>query len=861
MDTNETPKSLSRAAVAALIITLGLAFGASGGLAQSNTIFANMSSLTDLPFVGEGSNVVTEFSTNFEIAQRFTPTTTGNPTSFSVWVSCLTSPCGGTLKITTDSGGNPGTALVSVPFTYSGSSFGSSATCVALPASPSLQAGTDYWAVMAGGAGVFNWWYQELGSAVVAERNDSGAWSNYNETRRLSVRLVEGECGQEPLCPPDDALDTGVGDDSSANATPVSNGQVFSDMIACDSDYFAISADAGVIEVDISFVDAKGDIDAELFSPSNTVVVSGATGSDNENLTFNVVTPGVYFLRVYPFNSADFRNKNIYDIAFSFEEQRCPPDDVRDDGPGDDTMQTATPIGPGDSFGGYACDDDFFAVELAEGSTFTATATFSDDDGDIDLRLLDPNGDDVAVSTSASDDEAITTSVNAAGTYFLRVYPYTNTDPTTTNVYDLVVDFDRPGEFEILAMPCVVLDTAGINASGPIPANTGQTVTVAGSMPSSQGTNGVACIPAGAASAVINIAAVNPSGVGNLRLSEAGVAPFGGVVNYAANGLDNVNTVTVPLSANGQVDVFANQGSTDVVMAVVAYQMPPGQAVTGDALRYVAVTPCALFDSRTALAGFAGPFSSIGLVQLNLSGPTPSTFGAGSVDCGIPSDAEGILMNVVAVNPTGSGFIDVGDFVENPANARTLHYQGFTPNMNNAVTTVAPLINGVLSQVSVVGGSAHLRLVALGYYVGDAGQSFTPVNPCAAFDTRSNQGGQGPRLGGSTTTFQIGGSNIPAAQGGGSAGDCGIPEWAESVLINLVAVSPSTIGNLRVSAADIQASGGVLNFANLSPAMNNSNAVVVPLSELGAVDVFVNSPQSVGLPVTEVRGVILGYYS
>lgn len=47
----------------------------------------------------------------------------------------------------------------------------------------------------------------------------------------------------------------------------------------------------------------------------------------------------------------------------------------------------------------------------------------------------------------------------------------------------------------------------------------------------------------------------------------------------------------------------------------------------------------------------------------------------------------------------------------------------------------------------------------------------------------------------------------------------------------------------------------------LDPAMNNSNAVVVPLDDEGRIDVNVNGGvANAGLPVTHIRGVVLGYY-
>jgi hypothetical protein len=178
--------------------------------------------------------------------------------------------------------------------------------------------------------------------------------------------------------------------------------------------------------------------------------------------------------------------------------------------------------------------------------------------------------------------------------------------------------------------------------------------------------------------------------------------------------------------------------------------------------------------------------------------------------------------------------------------------------------------------VDVLGtGMTHIRIVVLGY-LGFTGDSYTPVNPCAAFDSRDTLGSDpdnvptgifaGKRLAGDanvatplgTTTYNVTGA-IPAAQGGESG--CGVPEGASAVLINLVAIQSEAGGNFRAYATGSSPTGGVLNFKNLSPALNNSNAVVVPLSAIGDMDVFVNAPTKFGFPTVHARGIIVGYYN
>lgn len=102
--------------------------------------------------------------------------------------------------------------------------------------------------------------------------------------------------------------------------------------------------------------------------------------------------------------------------------------------------------------------------------------------------------------------------------------------------------------------------------------------------------------------------------------------------------------------------------------------------------------------------------------------------------------------------------------------------------------------------------------------------------------------------------------SFDAAQGGGNS-DCGVPASAEAVELNLVAVAALAGGNLRIAETGVTPTGGVLNFANLTPSMNNSNGLVVNVSSGGLLTVSVNAgatpPNDKG---THVRGVVSGYY-
>lgn len=425
-----------------------------------------------------------------------------------------------------------------------------------------------------------------------------------------------------------------------------------------------------------------------------------------------------------------------------------------------------------------------------------------------------------------------------------------------------------PDGLTTLAQPCALYDstTAASGLAGTFSANELRSVQVTGLLPGVQGVGTDECVPAGASAVVYTISAINPQGSGNLRLSAAGVVANGGVVNYQANGLNNANTVTVPVTASGEADITANAAATDVRLVAVAYYSDAGD------LLYTPLTPCAVADTRFGTGSFTGS-QTVGaaLPDITVVGaPSSGQGGGGSglqADCGVPVGADAVVVNVVAVRPAagfnGTGFLAASASNVDPSEATTPFT---TIAMNNATTTTIPLNGGSTIAIDIEGdalASSHVRVVVLGYLDTATGDDYSPVTPCAAFDTRAGQnpsgGFAGQRVAGQATTYTVTGV-IPAAQGG-NGGDCGVPTGASAVLVNLVAIQANTNGNFRAYATGSTPTGGILNFASLTPSVNNSNAVVVPIDMLGQLDLFVNAPSNNGAPTVHARGVILGFYN
>lgn len=254
----------------------------------------------------------------------------------------------------------------------------------------------------------------------------------------------------------------------------------------------------------------------------------------------------------------------------------------------------------------------------------------------------------VIVSPTAVDGRVIRVTAN------VNTPALTGSPDSNDAVQDITINAP---DLTLLSEPCRIYQsaTAAGGLAGVLDGGESLTIQVTGAL-SGQGAS-TNCVPSGATSVIVSIAAVEPQAAGNLRLVAAGGVAGGGVVNYAPNGLDNSNTVTASLSEGGAVDVSANGGvagaglpSTNVRLSVLGYY-------GSGSLTFFPVTPCTVADSRAnqgASGGFAGPFGSGGAYpDVDVVGTFSAAQGGGNTICGVPTDADGVVVNLVAVNAAG----------------------------------------------------------------------------------------------------------------------------------------------------------------------------------------------------------------
>jgi hypothetical protein len=185
--------------------------------------------------------------------------------------------------------------------------------------------------------------------------------------------------------------------------------------------------------VDVLFSHAAGDVDAQLLDASGNVLTESTGTSDNERLSLQGLPAGTYFVEVFGYSGA----RNSYRLAF-----QAPGAPAADRYEPNNTRQTATDLR---TISGSlsladlsvtANDRDFFRFTLAAAATSThsVTASFAHAAGNVDMRLLDAQGNAVRSASGTADNERINLEGLGAGTYFVEVFGATS---AVTNSYQL----------------------------------------------------------------------------------------------------------------------------------------------------------------------------------------------------------------------------------------------------------------------------------------------------------------------------------------------------------------------------------------------------------------------------------------
>ncbi|MFJ9706207.1 PKD domain-containing protein [Streptomyces sp. NPDC101234] len=344
---------------------------------------------------------------------------------------------------------------------------------------------------------------------------------------------------------------------------------------------------------------------------------------------------------------------------------------------------------------------------------------------------------------------------------------------------------------------------------------------------------GVKGVPATGVTAVtLNLTGVNASTSTVITVYPDGTTrPTASNLNLVP-GQATPNLVTVPVPADGYVDLYNHSGSVDLVGDVEGYYSTTAAVTVGGTGFVQESGPTRVLDTRNGTGTVKGKAGPGGLVTLTLPAG-----GAGN--------ASAVLLNVTETNATASSWVGLEP---SSGNVPTSSVLNFTAGQTSANLVVAPVSNGQVQFYNRY-GSVDLIADLEGYVVSNVatspsalGSPYFPISPTRVLDTRNGTGAAQGTLGAkSKISVKV-------------AGVSGVPAGVKALLVNLTGVKPTT--NTWLSAyADGSALPGSSTL-NLAAGATRANLALVPVGSDGSIDIYNNSG-SVNV-VADIEGYYIG---
>ncbi len=211
---------------------------------------------------------------------------------------------------------------------------------------------------------------------------------------------------------------------------------------------------------------------------------------------------------------------------------------------------------------------------------------------------------------------------------------------------------------------------------------------------------GAGGVPAqGASSVVLNVTVTDTTTAGFLTVYPSGSPPTASNLNWAP-GQTVARRVMAPLSSSGQVTVYNDLGSTDVVVDVNGY-FSDGSAPPANAALFTPMVPARVLDTRQA----TGPLGSGGALEQGMA----------DLD-GIPASASAVAANLTVTDTTAASYLSV--YPAANTGSSDLNWVGGDTLANLDLVTLND--NGTLNAYNAQ-GATDVVIDAFGYFV--------PLNP------------------------------------------------------------------------------------------------------------------------------------
>jgi hypothetical protein len=329
-------------------------------------------------------------------------------------------------------------------------------------------------------------------------------------------------------------------------------------------------------------------------------------------------------------------------------------------------------------------------------------------------------------------------------------------------------------------------------------------------------------VPASATAVVLNVTAVEPSAVTDIRVYPT---PTDSAVPRSSNlntgpGRVVPNLVTATLGTGGSVRLRNAAGRVHLIADVAGYYVPTGAGGSG----FTAVDPGRILDTRPAPNNVGAPAASVGpagTVDLQVTGSLPTSDGRTVT---VPGDARAVVLNVTATGVTANTNVRVYPAPASGAAVPTVSNLNVGPGQTAANLMTVPVGAGGKVRLRNAQGRVQLLADLAGYYSAGSSGKFVPVAPTRFLDTRSGVGAA------PIATTAAGFLDLLVA------GARGVPAGATAAVLNVTGTGVTATTNVRAYPATAGRVPTVSNL-NLERGETRANLTVVKVGTDGQVRV------------------------
>jgi hypothetical protein len=331
-----------------------------------------------------------------------------------------------------------------------------------------------------------------------------------------------------------------------------------------------------------------------------------------------------------------------------------------------------------------------------------------------------------------------------------------------------------------------------------------------------------------AAAVMLNVTVTDTSAASYLTIFPAGAArPLASNLNWSP-GQTVANLVSVSVGTSGQVSIYNDAGSTDVLVDVEGYFMPPLGGSTAGA--YIPLNTTRIADTRRG-SGEPDAGQTLkpgGTINIQVAG-------AGNVPA---TNVAAAVLNITATDTTANSFLTVYPESASRPPTSNLNWEAGRTAANCVIVPISS--NG---QITVFNASGNVDLVVdvSGYLSASAGESanatlYNPIVPVRVLDSRI--GSEGPGAGGT-----IGAGSLLSQQ---LAGLAGIGSDATAVTANVTVTDTTDPGYLTVYPGGVPPLTSTLNWSsgqtvsNLALPSLSSSGELTAYTDLGQADVIMD---------------------